>query len=241
MIDRGKILAIIPARGGSKRLPKKNILDLAGKPMIAWTIESALGSEYIDRIVVSTDDIEIAEVSKKYGIKDAFMRPEELSSDTASSVEVVEHVVDVLYKQGEYYDYILLLQPTSPLRDSYHIDKAIELLKTKQSKGVVSFCRISHPVEWAYFIKSDLIINHSDNKKESKNQNFPERYIPNGAIYIVNMSDFLKERSFFLSSLCHAYIMDQESSVDIDNMIDYKFANFLKLEFIKNEIQKNSG
>ena len=129
MIGNKKLLAVIPARGGSKRLPRKNILDLSGKPMISWTIDAALGSKYIDRIVVSTDDQEIAKISKDCGADIPFIRPLELATDYATSIDVVLNLIESLERNNEYYDYIMLLQPTSPLRSTKNINESVELLK----------------------------------------------------------------------------------------------------------------
>jgi CMP-N,N'-diacetyllegionaminic acid synthase len=131
MINNQNVLAVITARGNSKRLPNKNILDLNGKPLIAWTIEAALKSGVVNRLIVSTDDIRIAEISRKFGADVPFMRPNELSSDTSKSIDVVFHVIDELENSGVFYKYLLLLQPTSPLRNSHHIAGAFEYFKKK--------------------------------------------------------------------------------------------------------------
>ena len=127
MINNKRVVAIIPARGGSKRLPRKNVLPLAGKPLIVWSIEAALASVYIDKTIVSTDDAEIAEISRIAGASVPFMRPPELASDTATSADVVMHALDYLDSQNDHYYYSVLLQPTSPLRTNTDIDAALEL------------------------------------------------------------------------------------------------------------------
>ena len=134
---KGKtILGLIPARGGSKGLPRKNIRPLLGKPLIAWTIEQALASEYLDRVVVSTDDEKIAEISRKYGAKVPFMRPKESAADEARRIDVVLHAIDWMEKNDNSYDLIMLLQPTSPLRTSEDIDKAIKLFISKKADSL---------------------------------------------------------------------------------------------------------
>ena len=127
MIDGKSILAVIPARGGSKRLPNKNILDLAEKPLIAWSIEAGLNSKYIDTVVVSSDSDDILDISKKFGA-DIIKRPDELASDTATSFDAIKHTIE---NTIETFDYVILLQPTSPLRNNSHIDEAFELLIKK--------------------------------------------------------------------------------------------------------------
>jgi CMP-N-acetylneuraminic acid synthetase len=228
-----KIVAIIPARAGSKRLPKKNILNLAGKPMIAWTIEAALGSKYIDSVIVSTDDLNIAKISKKYGASVPFIRPEKISSDFSSSADVIKHTVNFLNEQGEYYDYVILLQPTSPLRDETHIDEAIKLLKEKRCNAIVSVCKTPHPIEWTYKINSNLLMNNPTANTFKRSQDCQESYILNGAIYIVNTDKFLKEQTLLLPNSCYAYIMNKKSSIDIDDLLDYQYANFVKLKSMK--------
>ena len=149
---KGKnILGLIPARGGSKGLPRKNIKPLLGKPLIAWTIEQALASRYLDRVVVSTDNKEIAEISKKYGAEVPFMRPKELAEDNAKGIDVVLHAIDWLKENNKrkQYDLMMLLQPTSPLRATEDIDKAIETLFLKEAKAIVSVCEVAHHPLWA--------------------------------------------------------------------------------------------
>ena len=155
MIGQQRLLAIIPARGGSKRLPRKNILDLAGKPLIAWTIEAALNSKYIDRIVVSTDDQEIANISIKYGAEVPFLRPKSLATDDASSIDTVINVLGEVEIINQHYEYIVLLQPTSPLRTEIDIDKAIELLEKKSADSVISVCEVDHPSHWINTLPDD--------------------------------------------------------------------------------------
>ena len=143
-------LAIIPARGGSKRLPRKNILDLCGKPLISWSIEAALKSKYISKVVVSSDDEEILNISSNFGA-DIIKRPYELANDTATTFDTVKHTID----NFENYDYIVLLQPTSPLRNENQIDEAIELLEEKQADAIVSVCEMDHSPLWSNTLPKD--------------------------------------------------------------------------------------
>ncbi|MEM0333672.1 MAG: acylneuraminate cytidylyltransferase family protein [Candidatus Aenigmatarchaeota archaeon] len=228
MIDGKKVLAIIPARGGSKRLPKKNILPLAGKPLIAWTIEAAKKSKYIDKIVVSSDDGEILNISKQYGV-DLIERPDILASDTAKTVDVVWHVIQML---NQYYEYIILLQPTSPLRINKHIDESIEILYTRKADAVISVCEVEHPIEWCNILPKDLSLKNfiSDDVINKRSQDLPKRYRLNGAIYIVRTEKFLEEKTFFLKDNIYAYIMSREDSIDIDDYIDFKLAEVILQE-----------
>jgi len=232
MINNKRILAIIPARGGSKRLPRKNILDLAGKPLIAWSIEAALSSKYIDRVIVSTDDEEIAGISRKYGADLPFMRPNKLATDESSSVNVVLHAINMLKEKGEGYEYIILLQPTSPLRTKKHIDDVIELLIAKKAECIVSICEVDHPIEWTGVLPDSQSMNSFFPKKlqGKRSQDFQTRYRINGAIYIVNAKQALEQKSLILNELSYGYIMQRKDSVDIDEDIDFKIAEVIKSE-----------
>jgi CMP-N,N'-diacetyllegionaminic acid synthase len=218
MYKGNSFLAIVPARGGSKRLPNKNILDLAGKPMIAWTIEAAKASKYIDTVVVTSDSSKILKIANKLSVN-TLERPKILASDTASTFDVIQHAVDHLKK---HFDYMVLLQPTSPLRSEKHIDEAIEFLIMKNADAVISVCKTSHTPKWSNtlpkngslenFLKSELV-----NKRSQDYDNF---YSLNGAIYICKVESLLKDKSLFLRENIFAYIMDRRSSVDVDESID---------------------
>ena len=228
MLSRKTFLAIIPARGGSKRLPRKNILDLNGKPLIAWSIEAGLQSKYIDKIVVTSDDDEIINISNKFGAQ-TIKRPEELASDTATTFDAIQHTINNIVK----YDYVVLLQPTSPLRDNNHIDKAIELLESKNADAVVSVCEMDHSPLWSNTLDESLSMKGflRDEVLNQRSQDLEKYYRLNGAIYICKVDKLLEEKSFMLKDNIFAYVMDKESSVDIDEEIDFKLAQVIK-EFI---------
>ena len=225
---KNKYLAIIPARGGSKRVPRKNVLDLCGKPLIAYTVEAALKSKYIDKVVVSSDDEEILQISKKFGAE-TIKRPDILASDTATTFDAIKHAIDSLEK----YEYIVLLQPTSPLRNSKHIDEAIELLKEKKASAVVSVCEMEHSPLWSNTLDDTLSMNNflKDEVLNKRSQDLEKYYRLNGAIYICKTELLLKEKSFFLKENIFAYIMDRKSSVDIDEEIDFKMAEFFLKQY----------
>lgn len=220
---KNKFLAIIPARGGSKRLPRKNVLDLCGKPLIAYSIEAGLQSKYIDKVVVSSDDEEILQISKKFGAE-TIKRPDILASDTATTFDAIKHTIDSLEK----YEYIVLLQATSPLRNSKHIDEAIELLEEKKADAVVSVCEMEHSPLWSNTLDDTLSMNNflKDEVLNKRSQDLEKHYRLNGAIYICKTELLLKEKSFFLKENIFAYIMDRKSSIDIDEEIDFKKAEF---------------
>lgn len=221
MHNNKSFLGIIPARGGSKRLPRKNILDLAGKPLIVWTIEASLKSRYIDKTIVTSDDDEILAISEKYGAS-VIKRPQELASDTATTFDAIKHTIDNMEK----YDYIVLLQPTSPLRNEKHIDEAIELLEEKNADAVISVCEMEHSPLWSNTLPEDNNMSNflRDDIKNKRSQDLPTYYRLNGAIYICNINRMIKEKTMFLKDNIYAYKMDRKSSVDIDEEIDFKLA-----------------
>ena len=217
-------LAIIPARGGSKRLPRKNILDLCGKPLISWSIEAALKSKYISKVVVSSDDEEILNISSNFGA-DIIKRPYELANDTATTFDAIKHTIDNLEK----YDYIVLLQPTSPLRNEKHIDEAIELLEEKQADAIVSVCEMDHSPLWSNTLPEDGNMRGFLREEilNKRSQDLEKYYRLNGAIYICKTDKLLENKSFFLKDNIFAYIMDRKSSIDIDEEIDFEIAKVL--------------
>lgn len=230
MINNKKIIAVIPARGGSKRLPRKNILELSGKPLIAWAIEAAFKSKYIDEVMVSTDDIEIADIARKYKAVVPFLRPEEISNDKATTFDAVKHVINFYKKElNNSFDFVLLLQPTSPLRSQIHIDEAIELLEKKNAETIISVCESEHPLAWYNSLPHDNNMSSfvKNMMRKEKNLDLKKSYRINGAIYISNIKKLLQKKSFFISDRIFAYIMEKEASVDIDDMFDFKFAQFI--------------
>jgi CMP-N-acetylneuraminic acid synthetase len=231
-----KVLALIPARGGSRRLPGKNLLKLCGEPITVWSVKAAQQSKYVDRIVVSTDSDEIAEVARAAGADVPFMRPNYLASDTASSLDVVKHALNELNQKGQCYEFIVLLQPTSPLRTSKHIDESFELLQSKDADAIVGVTELDHPIELTNRLPDDLSMKgFFATDSHLRSQEFPKRYRVNGAIYLVRVESLIKENTIFLSDRIYAYKMDREVSVDIDTPYDLKLADALfdRDEFIK--------
>ena len=224
MYKEKKILAVITARGGSKRLPNKNILDLAGKPLIAWTIEAGLKSKYIDKLIVSTDSKKIVEISKQFGAEVPFIRPRYLSNDIADSVSVLKHSIEFL---EEKYDYIMLLQPTSPLRTVKDIDGAIEQLDN-EFKAVISVSEENHSPLWSNILPDNLSMKNfiRDEIKNKRSQDLPTYYRLNGAVYISEISYFYNNNGF-VGQNTKAFIMSSKHSVDIDNEFDFKLCEIL--------------
>jgi len=228
MFKSKKILALILARSGSKGLPGKNIRILSGKPLIAWTIDSAKKSKYIDEIIVSTDSKKIADVAKQYGAQIPFMRPARLATDKAKSIDVVLHVIRWLERNLQVYDVIVLLQPTTPLRGREDIDGAIELLFSKKAKGVASVMECSQSPIWASSLpKNGCMKNFVESKYANKNrQELPVFYCLNGAVFVAYL-DYIKEQKNFIGNKTFAYIMPRERSVDIDDEMDFIIAEAL--------------
>ena len=229
MIDEKKVLAIVPARGGSKRLPGKNRLILNNKPLIAWSIEAGLNSSYVDRVIVSTDDQDIADISREWGAEVPFIRPQELASDKATTVDTIIHALQSIENSDERYDYILLLQPTSPLRTAKHIDEAVELMIEKCADSIVGVTEVSHPVEWSNTLPDNLSMDNFISKEAyfTRSQDFPERYQINGAIYLIKKESLLSSGMMKSEVNSIAYIMDKNDSVDIDDRFDFILAETL--------------
>jgi len=238
MLKNKKILAIIPARGGSRRLPGKNIRKLLGKPLIVWTIEQAKKSKYIDKLIVSTDDKAIAEISKKYGAE-VIKRPKILAIDRAKTIDVIFHLLSVLKKEKYDPEIIVLLQPTSPLRTVKDIDNAIELFLKNKCESVISIYESGHSPYWSFKIgKKYLEPIFSRKYLKQMRQDLPRAYIPNGAIYISRPKVLLKYKSFYCKKIL-PYIMPAVRSIDIDNETDFKLAELLLKK--QNEKNKNKG
>ena len=220
-------VAIIPARSGSKGITDKNIKNLCGKPLIAYTIESALRSEVFDEVMVSTDSEAYAEIARKYGASVPFLRSSENSSDTASSWDMIEEVLNKYKDVNKCFDTFCLLQPTSPLRTAENIIEAYKIYQDKASFAVVSVCEAEHSPLWCGHLPEscefDGFISVENMGQRQAGGKF---YRLNGAIYIVNVERFGRDR-FLYQKGSYAYIMKQEQSVDIDTEIDFKLAEFL--------------
>ena len=225
-----RFLAIIPARAGSKGIKDKNIIDLCGKPLIAYSIESALNSKYIDRVIVSTDGEKIAKVAKEYGADVPFLRPDYLASDTAKTIDCVMHCIEELQNLKDKYDYVVLLQPTQPLRESYHIDEAIELILKEDEEGLVTICKVKeHPILMRTLNEESRVENLLNINSTQRRQDFREFYRINGVIYINKINENLNLNTS-LNDNKLAYIMDEKYSVDIDELLDVKIAKLMLKE-----------
>ena len=221
MIDGLKVLALVPARGGSKGLPRKNVLELAGLPLIAWTLDAAKSSRHVDRCIVSTDDDEIAEVAKAHGGDVPFMRPAELASDSADTLGVVRHALE----RVPGFDILVVLQPTSPLRTGEDIDGTLKQLQHHGAPSCVSVVEPAKSPYWSYRLNEDsrLVPLLDADTTGVRRQDLPRCYVLNGAVYATRV-DWLLEHGSILGQESVAYAMPAERSVDIDTEFDLRLA-----------------
>lgn len=219
-----KVLAIVPARAGSKRLPQKNIKPFNGLPLIAHTFEAIKQSEYITATIATSDCPEVLRISEQYKDIYPLKRPAKLASDTASSIEVVLHAVEYA-KQLGIFDVICLLQPTSPLRTTQDIDNAVALYIEKQAKGVVSLTKCQHSPQWATPLDTDIEFKQFiKGLTNTRSQDLKEYYQLNGAIYLIDRATLLSTKKLFLEDDYYPFIMSEENSVDIDTQVDFIIA-----------------
>ncbi len=223
------VLGLIAARGGSKGIPRKNVLPVAGKPLIAWTIDAALASRHVRRLLLTTDDSEIAQVAQAHGAQVPFLRPPELALDTSPVIDAVEHALRWVEKtDGHLPEYVLLLQPTSPLRTTQDIDAAIDLALSRQADAVLSVCEASPHPYLARRISDDGQLEDflPMPGKPARRQDYPPAYVLNGAVYVNRVSTLLATRSFQPPGSL-AYVMPVERSCDIDAPVDLLIAESL--------------
>jgi len=231
MIKRRRVIAIIPARGGSKGLPGKNIRTLCGKPLIAWSVEAGLASRYIDEVMVTTDSEEIALIAREFGASVPFLRPAELANDTASSIAVIRHVIEYYEKNmREYFDYTVLLEPTSPLRETVDIDNAIEkLLNSSEARAIVGICK-TESQNPAFLIKKKLdefLVGYEDpDMKVLRRQEIGDVYFFEGSVYASETSTLL-EKSTFYHDKTIGYEFPKWKSIEIDDLDDFIMAEAL--------------
>ena len=238
MYKNKKILAVIPARGGSKGIPSKNIIEVGGKPLIQYTIDCAKHSKYIDRAIISTDSEEIKKVSIECGGDVPFMRPKELALDTSKTIDCIVHAVNTLKEMGETYDYVMIIQNTVPLRKSWHVDESIEKLIDSKERSLVSVTEVEqHPILMRTINEDGTVKNLLPMSSTMRRQDFPKFYKVDGAIAIQKIDE-----EFNLNTSINdgrlAYIMDSKYSTDIDSYIDIKVIEYY-LEKEKEEEIKN--
>lgn len=225
MFKENKILAFIPARGGSKGIKNKNIIDVNGKPLIHYTIKAALKSKYIDKIFVSTDSEKIKDVAEQCGVEIPFLRPAELAADTSKTIDAIIYTIDELKKRGEIYDDLIILQPTSPLRTFDDIDNAVEKFYNFDRKSLIA---VSPVTDSPLFIRKVIDDEHMekilDFNSTVRRQELPKFYVINGAIYINKISEIDSSTSFNDNEI--PFVMATENSVDVDEYVDLAIVNY---------------
>lgn len=226
-----KILAIIPARAGSQQLPHKNILPFHGKPLLAWSIEAALAAQVADAVVVSTDSEHYAKVAREYGAEVPFLRPATLAGHEAGLISALRYTVEQLAQQGRHYDWVLCLQPTSPLRTATHIEQAVRQFRaiTEPKKSLASVYAIPDKFRWVLKTSSSGSLQFLDpelaNNAAYSRQNNGQIFMPNGAIFLMSAANLVSQ----YTEHTYPFIMDELSSVDIDTLEDFKRAEQLYL------------
>ena len=220
------IISIIPARGGSKGIPRKNIKLLNGKPLISYSIDASNSCSLIDDTYVSTEDAEISEISKGNNAE-VIERPDELAGDDSSSIDVILHVLDYLENKGELPDLFVLLQPTSPLRTSEDIEASINSFLESDCDSLVSVCALDHRSLLNFSLEDGFLVqNNNESLFNSRRQDIPTHYSLNGAIYITT-PEFIRKNKSFYSDKTIPHVMSKEKSIDIDTSFDFKLAEFL--------------
>ncbi len=222
-----QFLCIIPAKGASTRLKKKNIVSLCGKPLIFYTIDAARKSDFFKDIIVSTDDEEIKAVSESFGAVVPYKRPEKLSHDPAGVVDVCLHMIEYLEEQGRHYEVLFILLPTSPLRTELDIMSAFEIYKGSAAKVLMSVSEYEHtPFAALKLDDSGSLSPYFPEYIGMKSQEMPKAYRANGAITIIDIKEFKKQRLYYFCPMA-AYIMPWERSIDVDNYNDLKLAEYI--------------
>lgn len=221
-----KILAVIPARGGSKGVPRKNIIEVGGHPLIKYTIDCGKNSKYLDRTVISTEDLLIKRVAEENGGDVPFLRPKELAEDTSKTIDCIVHAVNTLKSMGEEYDYVIILQNTVPLRKSWHVDEAIEMIVDSSERSLVSISEVDeHPILMRTLNEDKTVKNLLHMNSTMRRQDFPKFYKVDGAIAIQKIdTEFNLETSINDGKL--GYVMERKYSTDIDNYLDIKIIEY---------------
>ncbi|MDP2782323.1 acylneuraminate cytidylyltransferase family protein [Devosia sp.] len=235
MIQGKSFLAIIPARGGSKGLPGKNIKELCGKPLIAWSIEAGLGSQYIDEVMVTTDSEEIAKVAREFGASVPFLRPAPLASDTATTLDAVKHVIDFYQREfHKSFDYIVLLEPTSPLREEGDLDGMIETISTLGGEydAIVSLGEVhEHPSIMKKTVGNAIEPYCKELVMATRRQDNEVAYFPYGVAYIVKTQILLEEKTFYPRRTTH-HLIKRFQCYEIDDIYDFlAIENIMKHEW----------
>lgn len=234
MIDGKTVIAIVPARAGSKGLPGKNIKMLCGKPLIAWSIERALASKYVDEVVLTTDSDEIAEIGKAYGASVPFIRPHELATDTATTFEVVKHTLEHFSSMNRHYDFVVLLEPTSPLREKDDVDEMLDQFVAQEERfdAIVSLGEVhEHPSIMKRVTNKGIAPFCTELQMKSRRQDNEVAYFPYGVAYIAKSDVLLMEQTFYPKRTTHR-IIKRYQCFEIDDIYDFlAIENIMKHEW----------
>jgi CMP-N,N'-diacetyllegionaminic acid synthase len=234
LINKNRIICIIPARKGSKGLKDKNIKKLNGVPLIAWSINIAKKCKFIDEIIVSTDSVKISKIAKKYGAKVPFLRPKKFATDKSSSFSVIKHAIDFYKKKKVFFDYILLLEPTSPFRSLNDLNKfIIKIFKNKiESMVTVTKVEKNHPLFLYYINKKNILIPYIKNLQRLyiRRQDLKPLFYLEGSIYMSKISILLKHKSFYHKKT-QAFQIEKMKSLEIDDIDDFNLAKFYAKKF----------
>jgi CMP-N,N'-diacetyllegionaminic acid synthase len=217
-----RVLTVVPARGGSKGLPGKNIKMLLDKPLLAWSIQQGLASKYVDEVIVSTDSEEIAAIAKQYGASVPFLRPAALARDETSTADVLVHLITTLESQGEVYDYILLLEPTSPLRETSDIDAAFEkLLSNNDATSIVGISSVEsqHPL-FCVSLTEDGFLRSANDFKVLRRQEITPLFFYEGSLYISEIEVYKQQKNFYHNNTL-GLVMPKWKSFEIDDKVDF--------------------
>ena len=218
-----KILAMITARGGSKRIPRKNIKDFNGKPIMAYSIEAALASGVYDEVMVSTDDDEIAEIARKFGAKVPFMRSEKTAGDFATTVDVIEEVIDTYHENGQDFDIFTCIYPTAPFITAERLKKAVEELKTSDADSLIPVVRFSYPPQRAMEIRDGKLVFRQPENLAKRSQDLEPHFHDAGQFYVVRTESFKKNHGIMVGNILPMELSELEVQ-DIDNEVDWKLA-----------------
>lgn len=229
-----KTLAIITARGGSKRIPHKNIKEFCGKPLIAYSIEAAILSKTFSRVIVSTDSSDIRDVALKFGAEVPFLRSNENSNDFSTTADVILEVLSELKKQNEVYDYVCCIYPTAPMITADKLSKAFDLLKNENADSVVPVVRFSFPIQRAFVINDKFVKLREEQYKNTRSQDLEETFHDSGQFYWIHTISFLEQKELFMKK-CFPFILPESEVQDIDTLEDFKIAE-LKFTILNKKI-----
>lgn len=221
------ICAIVPARGGSRGIPRKNLRPFQGRPLVCHAVDAALGATLVDRVIVSTDDPDIAAVARTAGAETPFLRPASLATDETPTLPVLQHAVRCLEEHGAAITAVVVLQPTSPLRSAAHVDAAVRLFLDSKANSVASVCEVDHSPYWMHRLDGDRLVPFApEGAAYLRRQDLPPVYRLNGAIYVTGRS-VVMDQGRVLGDDTRAFVMDRHHSVDIDDEIDFQLAELL--------------